>query len=297
VTNDRQYYVGGEEQLWRVAPGEAPRLTPTRTVGARQIWGMGTASYDLTGDGYPEVYLTSQADNKPQTPPPARPSLPSPTSRSRRRDVAQPYAVATRSSPPPAPRVGTSTTTVWSTCSCPRAPQPSRLCRGTRATLIGQPTDGEGADAAGIVPYARGQGRLDDFNLDGLLDRSRSTTGNRPRSGGTSAPVERGAGGVGAWLAVRVSRRARTGTRSARSLRSGRAEAQRLSAAAATVGGGHLGGKLGWIHPGLGSARDAEIRVRWPDGQQGDWMPCRESVRGREHAGALVAAVLLTPRR
>ena len=32
-----------------------------------QIWGMGIASYDLTGDGYPEVYLTSQGDNKLQT--------------------------------------------------------------------------------------------------------------------------------------------------------------------------------------------------------------------------------------
>ena len=40
-----------------------------------------------------------------------------------------------------------------------------------------------------------------------------------------------------------------------------------------TVGGGHLGGQLGWIHVGLGSARDAEIRVRWPDGEQGAWMP------------------------
>ena len=32
-----------------------------------QIWGMGIASEDLTGDGYPEVYLTSQGDNKLQT--------------------------------------------------------------------------------------------------------------------------------------------------------------------------------------------------------------------------------------
>ena len=29
--------------------------------------GMGIASYDLTGDGYPEVYLTSQGDNRLQT--------------------------------------------------------------------------------------------------------------------------------------------------------------------------------------------------------------------------------------
>ena len=32
-----------------------------------RIWGMGIASQDLTGDGYPEVFLTSQGDNKLQT--------------------------------------------------------------------------------------------------------------------------------------------------------------------------------------------------------------------------------------
>jgi len=33
-----------------------------------------------------------------------------------------------------------------------------------------------------------------------------------------------------------------------------------------TIGGGHSGGQLGWVHFGLGSADHAEIRVRWPDG-------------------------------
>ena len=32
-----------------------------------RIWGMGIASHDVTGDGYPEVYLTSQGDNRLQT--------------------------------------------------------------------------------------------------------------------------------------------------------------------------------------------------------------------------------------
>ncbi len=31
------------------------------------IWGMGIAAQDLTGDGLPEYYLTSQGDNKLQT--------------------------------------------------------------------------------------------------------------------------------------------------------------------------------------------------------------------------------------
>jgi hypothetical protein len=68
LANDRNYYRGGSEQLWRVAAGKAPRLYTERD-GWRplQLWGMGIASQDLTGDGRPEVFITSQGDNKLQT--------------------------------------------------------------------------------------------------------------------------------------------------------------------------------------------------------------------------------------
>jgi hypothetical protein len=39
-----------------------------------------------------------------------------------------------------------------------------------------------------------------------------------------------------------------------------------------TIGGGHGGGQVGWIHFGLGPARGAEIRVIWPDGETGSWL-------------------------
>ena len=39
------------------------------------------------------------------------------------------------------------------------------------------------------------------------------------------------------------------------------------------MGGGHGSGQLGWIHFGLGSAADARVRVTWPDGTVGPWMP------------------------
>jgi enediyne biosynthesis protein E4 len=39
-----------------------------------------------------------------------------------------------------------------------------------------------------------------------------------------------------------------------------------------TIGGGHLGGSLGWIHFGLGGADRAEVRVSWPDGEVGPWL-------------------------
>ena len=38
-----------------------------------------------------------------------------------------------------------------------------------------------------------------------------------------------------------------------------------------TVGGGHGGGQLGWLHIGLGPFEDAEVRVQWPDGDVGPW--------------------------
>ena len=46
-----------------------------------------------------------------------------------------------------------------------------------------------------------------------------------------------------------------------------------------TVGGGHAGGQLGWIQFGLGPATSAEVRVQWPDGEQGPW----QSVTGDGH--------------
>lgn len=68
VSNDREYYKGGQEQLWHVAPGEPPRLyTEAEGWKRLRIWGMGIASRDLDGDGFPEYALTSMADNKLQT--------------------------------------------------------------------------------------------------------------------------------------------------------------------------------------------------------------------------------------
>ena len=68
ISNDRNYARDAQEQLWRVRPGEVPREY-TEADGWRPltIWGMGIASHDVTGDGLPDVFLTSQADNKLQT--------------------------------------------------------------------------------------------------------------------------------------------------------------------------------------------------------------------------------------
>ena len=39
-----------------------------------------------------------------------------------------------------------------------------------------------------------------------------------------------------------------------------------------TVGGGHAGGQLGWVHFGLGDHDAARVRIQWPDGETGPWM-------------------------
>ena len=67
VSNDREYYKGGQEQMWRIEPGKAPVLY-SQQDGWRylRIWGMGIASYDVNFDSYPDYFLTSMADNKLQ---------------------------------------------------------------------------------------------------------------------------------------------------------------------------------------------------------------------------------------
>ena len=68
VTNDRHYYTAARTSCGGSPPGEAPRAYTAADGWVRMvIWGMGIAAQDLTGDGLPEYYLTSQGDNKLQT--------------------------------------------------------------------------------------------------------------------------------------------------------------------------------------------------------------------------------------
>jgi hypothetical protein len=38
-----------------------------------------------------------------------------------------------------------------------------------------------------------------------------------------------------------------------------------------TIGGGHASGMLGWMHFGLGNAKEVKMRVQWPHGPWSDW--------------------------
>jgi hypothetical protein len=68
ISNDAHYYLDGQEQLWRITPGEAPREYTAADGWVKvNVEGMGIASQDVTGDGRPDVYLTSQGENRLQT--------------------------------------------------------------------------------------------------------------------------------------------------------------------------------------------------------------------------------------
>jgi hypothetical protein len=280
VTNDRHYYIDGMDQLWRVAAGEPPRLyTAADGWVPMKIWGMGIASYDLTGDGYPEVFLTSQGDNKLQT-------LAGDSTQPAYRDIALARGAT-------ATRPFTGGDVLPSTAWHPQFEdvnndgfmdlfiskgnvnaQPDFASRDPSDLLLGQP-DGtfvEAADGAGIVRFARGRGAaLADFNLDGLLDLVLVNYGTdtmiwRNMGSGTTdaaAPMGHWIGlqleqpgpnpdGIGAWLEIRVG--------------------DSITRREVTIGGGHAGGQLGWIHAGLGAATSADVRVQWPNGEDGPWI-------------------------
>jgi hypothetical protein len=272
MTNDRHYYRNGGEQLWRMEPGEPPRLYG-RDDGWQemQIWGMGIASHDLTGDGMPEVYLTSQGDNKLQT-------LAGDPDRPVYEDIAlQSGANAHRPFSGDASRPSTAWhaefddvnndgfmdlfVTKGNVDAMPEfaAEDPNNL-------LLGQP-DGtfvEGADRAGLMDLARSRGgAVTDFDLDGKLDVV--VVDRREK-----VKLWRNTGdGMGNWLAVGLEQEGlnRDAIGSWVQVRLGDHVIERE----VTVGGGHAGGEVGPVHFGLGQAPTAEIRVQWPNGEVSNW--------------------------
>ncbi len=296
VSNDRHYYRTGEEQLWRIEPGEPPTAY-TEADGWRplQIWGMGIASQDVTGDGLPEVFLTSQADNKLQTltsdgtsegTSDGASDAPAEAMSPDYHDIALELGVT-------AQRPYTGGDVLPSTAWHPEfadvnndgisdllvtkgnvEAQVDQASRDPNNLLIGQ-RDGsftEQGEAAGIVSYERARGAaVVDLNLDGLLDlvvvnrRANPTLWRNVGRGSAERPAAMGhwidvrleqpapnVDAIGAWVDVRAG--------------------DRTSTREVTVGGGHASGQLGWLHAGIGTAGEADVRVQWPDGTVGPWM-------------------------
>jgi enediyne biosynthesis protein E4 len=279
VSNDREYYKGGQEQLWKLAPGQAPTLYgEAQGWKPLQIWGMGIASHDLDGDGFPEVFLTSMSDNKLQT-------LQGGASQPAYVDIAYKRGVTAHR-----PYVGGDVhpSTAWHAQFADVNHDGLAdlfIVKGNVSTmpdfatldpnnLLLQQTDGrfvETGQQAGIASFKRGRGGLlVDLNGDGLLDVlvvnrwDKAQLWRNVGAGSADKPLPMGhwlqlrlkqsganRDAVGAWVEVDL------GTRVIR---------QEL-----TLGGGHASGSLGWMHFGLGAATRVKLRVQWPYADWGPW--------------------------
>ena len=276
VSNDREYYKGGQEQLWHIDPGKEPSLyTADEGWKPLKIWGMGIASYDLDFNGNPEYFLTSMADSKLQrAAAPAEGAALAPTFG----DIAFKAGV-TAHRPYTGPE--TKPSTGWHAqfedvnndgmvdlfiAKGNVDAMPDFAIEDPNNLLL-QRADGtfmEAGDKAGVASIKTSRGAaLADFNLDGLLDLvvvNRREPAQLWRNTSTNAGhwlevqiKQPGANtdAIGAWIEVKygdvVMRRE------------------------ITVGGGHASGQIGWRHFGLGAMTKTEMRVQWPDGANSDW--------------------------
>jgi hypothetical protein len=305
ISNDRAYYrqAVGQEQLWRIEPGEPPRLYTEADGWARtQVQGMGIASYDVTGDGLPEVYLTSQAASKLQTlaSGPGRPSFEDIGLRYGV-NVAQPFTGSDMNLP----------STAWHpefddlnndglidlyVSKGNVTDEPEFAMEDPSNLLLGRPEGPfqEVADLAGIVRFDRGRGAaLVDFNIDGRLDLIQSSYGAPVRLWRNTGPVEGSDEGSANWTALRIRQPAPNidAIGAIVEVRAGATTWRREL----TVGGGHVGGELGWVHFGVGAATVAEVRVTWPDGEVGPWRPLPLGFAYVDYPGAVRASSVLPP--
>jgi enediyne biosynthesis protein E4 len=274
VSNDREYYKGGQEQMWHIDPGASPRLYTEKDDGWKRlrIWGMGIAAADVNLDGYQDYYLTSMADQKLQflkDPASGKPDF---------ADLAFKSGVTAHR-----PYTGgdTNPSTGWhpqfadvnndgrldlfvakgNVAKMPdfAALDPNNLLlRAEDATFV------EAGDRAGVASMAISRGaQVVDLNLDGLLDL---VVVNR----WTTAEVWRQTGSMdGGWVQVRLRQDGanRDAIGAVIEIRRGdKVERHEIAS-----GGGHVSGSVGWLHFGLGPARAAEMRVVWPDGTIGEW--------------------------
>lgn len=278
ITNDRQYYRGGQEQLWQISPNEAPRAyTQNDGWETLQIWGMGIAEADLNGDGFPEYALTSMGDTKIQ-------SLDEEGDEESPiyKDIAfESGATAHR------PYVGDDLkpSTGWHSQFVDFNNDTHKdlyIAKGNVEAmtdfasydpdnmLLGGLDNKftEKGDEAGIALKSAGRGAvIEDFNADGMLDMlvvNRKTNVNLFINEG--AKTDWGHRPMGNWIKIELDNgEINTDAIGAKiSVKTGNLNQNKT----VQIGGGHASGQLGFNHFGLGVAERATIRVQWPNG---DW--------------------------
>jgi hypothetical protein len=282
IANDREYYKGGQEQLWHLPPDGPPRpYTPEEGWARLRIWGMGIAGHDVSGDGRPDYFLTSMADNKLQV-------LADDSGRPAYADVA--FARGVTAHRPYAGddwRPSTAWHAEWGDVNNDGAfdlyvvkgnvAQMPDFAAQDPNNLLLQRADGrfaEAGDRAGIASMEVGRGgAMADFNRDGFIDlvavnrwAPASLWRNTGNAGGGAVALRLSQPGpnrdaIGAFVELRLG--------------------ERVVTREVTVGGGHGGGRLGWLHFGLGAAAGAEVRVIWPGGATGPWWPVAPGGRYR----------------
>jgi hypothetical protein len=277
VSNDREYYLGGSEQMFHVDPGQPPRpYTADEGWKPLKIWGMGIASADINGDGYPDYFLSSMADNKLQTitSPPVDGVV-----KADFKDVAFPLgAIAQR------PYTGGDVhpSTAWhaqfedvnNDCLPDLFIAKGNVSdmldfamKDPDNLLLGGP-DGkftEVGDKAGVASMDVGRGAgLPDFNLDGLPDLV-VVNRNHPAQVWRNTTAD-----AGHWLDLKLEQQGANHDAIGAwiEVRSGDVVMHREI----TIGGGHASGQATWIHFGLNTMTDAEVQITWPDGSKSDTM-------------------------
>lgn len=275
MTNDRHYYRDGEEQLWVTDDSPAPY---DAADGWRhlEIWGMGIASQDLDSDGLPEVFLTSQGDNKLQT-------LVDGGSRPEYEDIALAVGVTAHR-----PFEGDTLrpSTAWHAefddmnndgyldlfvTKGNVDSQPDFAAEDPNNLLMGQ-IDGsflEGAGEAGLLDFDRSRGAaLVDLDLDGSLDVV-VVERREPVKVWANTGLTAGGESLGNWLALELGHPAPNRNAIGSWVEFDLGDS--LVAREVTIGGGHASGDIGPIHIGMGDLDDVRARVIWPDGETGPW--------------------------
>ena len=278
ITNDRQYYRGGEEQLWRIMP-EKPARKYRSAEGWRRvmIWGMGIAETDMDGDGFPEYALTSMGDTKLQTLDGATDDPPRPTYR----DIAYEKG-ATAHRPYAGGEIKPSTG--WHAefsdfnndgredlfIAKGNVEAMQDFAEFDPDNLLLMQANGqfrEVGNHSGIARSTRGRGAaVVDLNMDGMVDLvvvNRKANASLFRNIGSRK--HRGKNTMGNWLGIELNQadQNRDAVGALISIKTG----NKVQTRKVQIGGGHASGRLGFLHVGLGVAERASIRIKWPDGE------------------------------